>query len=1747
MRLLLISAFIAVVSSSPLTEPQPVHQQSPWQNGKQYLYEVNSHTLSHFYEGTSSGNAFKANFIIRVTAQGLLQAKLEEPRRAQFHQKLDNKMQIPADLKYTNVVNLDQPFEISFDGGRILSLRLPEVLSVANENLLKGLISTLQVDLTNYRLVNRSQDSYDKNSQQGLFSKFETDVTGDCETVYSVSPVNAEWRREVPHFASDSAPIQITKSKNYNRCHQCIIYNFGVPRGALWTGIAHGNTEKQFISHTTVSRILVGHQGIYNTETTSSVNVHPHIHGRQKAEVHSYIQMRLKSIEENPGTNWQKPEATRHVKSLLHSMLTKQVQNSYQASSESNEETEGSTYTAQQPYEAYDGCYYESSSYLDSSNFVNNEQLKYNVPDYAAILLHTQPHVDKKQNAMSAQKLLQDLAQQLQNPSTMPQNEFLTKFNILVRLISTMTTDQLAQFSRGIEVGKASNKIAKVDMWFIFRDAVIQAGTQPAFQLIETWIKTKKIQGFLAAEVISSLAKTLRHLTKDTMKQFFELALCPEVLEQKYLNSSALIAAAEFIRLGSIDYEHSYPYYPPYVHGRFPLKNDRFIIENILPRLSQLLKQAVEQEDYGKTLVIVKAIGTLGHREILKVFTPYLEGQIKVSTYLRVQMILALKPLAEQKDRYVRSALFSILMNTAEPYEVRVAAAMILFLNEPTTDMLRVMAQLTNDDPSIHVRAVLKSSIETAATLEGPKYWHLAKAAQSVKELVTSEDFGYAYSAAWFFAKNFDSEEVTRYRLANYIGSDGSLIPNLFSLTWNNRFYGRGAENTVGFTSSNVQDIFDYIKQLILQPRKSTTEHQFSADKIAKLLNIKQDPLQPIESSIYYKIFDKEFFWPLDQPNIKQLVNDVFGFVKELENGVQSHYTKVFYSKQVSVIFPIATGEPFVFEYKEPVVVHLQTKLSGKINYPPTSKDISSNIQTEIQFTFARNMEGSVGFIDTNTNQLANIGVVKKYQINLPVKINVIGQSGKFQVKLEPLHTDQDLILLHHSVWPYSAYQQTNTTTTPSHDLKTKLIKRLKKVAEMNKELGQQFNLLFKYHGFSSSNTYRNAGDFVQDALDFSDFMSLNDLAETHYEFTYSGKQSKTKAVTFTAAYDVSHNLNSTGKFGEAHRFSDVTPNSAPRREEIVKRVSSGIKTATARVIDFSASFEGLQKLEYAVTAAVAGSMVDLKTQFAVFMGSQSDNGQINAVFKLQKPQMAPLDFHKALNSAVKYLIEADVTYGENSNINFKGHTERSQEYAEQLKNSLWANQCAQENAQQNKFQLGCHNVLIESHAPDRFKASITYKHIPAAHTALLDSYIQGLWSKGFEYNPSKRLPVGQIELEANASYVDQTANVAWTWWNGQVRFNNLPNTYITPALTTAYQPIGIEDSWTHFANSYSYHQYEPFCTVDGTKVKTFSNRDYNVTLPEIWTVLMHAQTNWEELVVLAKRPNEAKAKREIGKIGKLDLYISHKTATGKHLEVNIPYSAANNKANVKVETNAQLVADGDLTTYWDDVAETPLLQYSNHPDRVLLLHLSDGLHLLFDGKRGIFTTSQYRNITRGICGQNSGDPLDDYKTPLGIVDHSQHFGAAFTLDLEKTNSQIQQWKKIAQETAYQPKLTHTVILRFDEEWKIAGEQKGLEWGSQKVYRSRSYQKQRGPCQVQNQVQYHENHGEICITTTPISACQSHCHSSNYQVQAVQAVCKGKKDPEFRMYKDQIHQGQNPQVTGVPKVEQYRVPTTCTE
>lgn len=120
---------------------------------------------------------------------------------------------------------------------------------------------------------------------------------------------------------------------------------------------------------------------------------------------------------------------------------------------------------------------------------------------------------------VEVQKLTEEIVEDLQKPHEIPVKYTLRKFNVLAKILRTMSAEQIEEATRKIEQHDQQNKHEKCLR--VYTDALATAGTGPAVNELMTLIEQRKIDGETAAELIFTLPKTIRLPTEEMQQRFF--------------------------------------------------------------------------------------------------------------------------------------------------------------------------------------------------------------------------------------------------------------------------------------------------------------------------------------------------------------------------------------------------------------------------------------------------------------------------------------------------------------------------------------------------------------------------------------------------------------------------------------------------------------------------------------------------------------------------------------------------------------------------------------------------------------------------------------------------------------------------------------------------------------------------------------------------------------------------------------------------------------------------------------------------------------------------------------------------------------------------------------------------------------------------------------------------------------------------------------------------------------------------
>lgn len=278
--------------------------------------------------------------------------------------------------------------------------------------------------------------------------------------------------------------------------------------------------------------------------------------------------------------------------------------------------------------------------------------------------------------------------------------------------------------------------------------------------------------------------------------------------------------------------------------------------------------------------------------------------------------------------------------------------------------------------------------------------------------------------------------------------------------------------------------------------------------------------------------------------------------------------------------------------------------------------------------------------------------------------------------------------------------------------------------------------------------------------------------------------------------------------------MSDVTPNSETRRQEFVRRAAAGMRNSRVEVADVSAVFEGPQKVEYIMTAALGHSNVDPKIQYLIYAGfnTPQGNSQYNAAGTINTPEITTMNFQKALQKDLKSSISFDIKYGKggNSRIQIQGEAQRSPKYTEHLQNMPQGKQCTQDISGNNYYQYACYNMIVKAHAPDNFKATVNYKNVEQQTKNATYHIYQMIKNLGYwnsDVNPLKTTPEGKIEISANAEYIQgHYMDLALTSKYGHMEIKDVQIPKWTVRAMSFYNPL---KPWERINNYYTHQQYK--------------------------------------------------------------------------------------------------------------------------------------------------------------------------------------------------------------------------------------------------------------------------------------------------------------------------------------------------
>nr|XP_012221881.1 PREDICTED: vitellogenin-1-like [Linepithema humile] len=1555
---------------------------------------------------------------IQARSADKLQAMLTTPQFARIHMQLPEGFdsQIPDQQLYYQELPLSgKPFEIVIKQGIIRDLLVDKNVPTWELNLLKGIVSQLQIVVQGENALNDHNTQQPRDGQYFISYKvIEDTVGGECEVLYDISPLSADNLYNSPELAplmndnhnKDKFLIDIRKTKNYNNCKQQRSYYFGLGDSMSLT---QRSNKDRLTTKSSDSRIVISGDlkrfTIQSSVTTNNIFV------KSENSINSFIGTVYSKINltlENMNKISKKLSINSNLLStgnLLYTYnnpLTEIEQGKQQETVSRNSQHIQSSERSSSSSEQNQSQGRSWRKQSDGSNRSNsnlqllislNEAPKSTTP----LSLAFQDNQESLNFVEEAQKQPREIVDKLQQSNTMENLDTLEMFINFVNLLRDMNDTQIAEVEQGVlsnvphNLQSSENTFVENDVWSILRDGVAQAGTGPALLTIIKWIQKGKLDGIEAARVISKIPKVVRIPSENYIKAVFNnLVADQKVQQQEFVNKIAPIAFSELVRNVQVDKRHSQNAYPVYNFGKLNPESDKDVTENYIPFMEKQLEKCIQNGDNALAQAYIVALGNFGHSKVLGVFEPFLEGRQNVSTYLRTLMVSSLRSLVRRSPAVVAPVLYKIYLNDEESHEVRCAAVHLYMLtNPPLVSMLR-MAKYTNFDKSNEVNAAVKSSIISLSKVDRPEFDSVSLKAHYVRRFLTPKKF----------SKTNSRDIFTKTTIVQTTGSDDYSVPKNVYINMQNAF-GNIAKSIIEaeYGVSSVKRLIDIFEK--------PEAHQEGAwlNNIRQSLGMQAKIAEQLEGNVRISTIFGTDFYPFDQQSIEKFALYI---KKNLEKDQRVHINRMD-SYEESISFPTESGLPFTYNIEMPMLTRIHMNKRNEQGDKPNNKSTNGIINVLV----ANKVQTRFGVVVSHVHQHCIAGVDRNSLVHIPIEYNINVESEKpsqiYELKMhvDPKVQSSPLRLAHHNVVPFTA-QLRMIELQPA--IRNGMIP-VRNSKEQKKSLVRvgDINIISESDNIQVEPNLKSI---------FKRWFSFFDNSILHYRnievfsLNHLGIHGKDETIV-TVAYDESETQ---GDNNEKHKngsrpsweiqdshteLYDNLSNSVIRRRHLLKEVSKGMKSVKAYVYDVSAEIPWLDSRQV-LTISVGHSNVERRSQFIIFWNSQSETGEVihetQITGMVQSTQNDFLNYDKAAHQLPQDDFTMNMHVRKNhkkaNKIQLKGRLLRSDRLTKTMMKSKTVQQCV------NEMQLGrrlqaCQKAIDLALKKNLLQMSINMDSDDHNEIA---NMILGYFSE--------IIPNANIEL-ANSRNSDLKNKI-----NVEVKmspsFENAQTTLETSQINLKFQ---LHDSsedklWQQNENEgFENEEKEASCILSKNEIVTFDQKSYPLHMGGIWHVLMIP----DHLQIL-KHPDIQPPLSKIMKVNVMAREINNR------LQVRVllgerEYRLQQLGDRLQVLINGQEVKLSKQKSHQDKEKRKTVAELFIQPDDSLTLNSKNhGINILYDGKRvRLQVTKSYRNAVRGLCGNYDKQANNDFLIPQNcILQKPEEFSATFALlDNETEDSDV--------------------------------------------------------------------------------------------------------------------------------------------
>jgi len=1565
---------------------------------------------------TNQKAGLRLNSLIRIQAKQdfSLLITFENPRFLTFNGLQDERREereqpIPPFLK----MHLETPFKAHLRRGIVEAIFVHHEEPVAITNIKKAVLANLNMDLDATRqsevLSNHIevQDITLKHLDQPYFTVREQSLHGDCETSYTVYPLpeyealeiesqmeEEEQRRNqqepVQGGLSQAREVcqgrkywQIKKTRNFDNCIERPVFQ-------KWTGVkancdATMSACENVLTHVSSTTYIVCGNDIRDFVIRKSATTNAMSSGlgwKTEEKLFNQAVVVLELLKEQPITTpLQIPANVRKITHLIFEYPAESVTGHQSLNEEMSlkEKTKVEQESGVRPI-------------LPMPDLVSAPKMLVAINMDRDVIAH-----------QVIEQLRRVATEMFETPeSCTSKSDVAGHLNMITRALRPLSLQNLKHVEALLEAQITALTLEqKTTMRHLFYEVVSMIGTNPAVMFVKE--KLLKVDNLMALKMVQNTVANIKTPTQGLIFELIrfvktELQPSHEHTELTHVYNVILVQLSNLINRACIDPIKANRF-PEKIYGPFCERDSPVVLE-----WATLLEQELETEQNRHIkLNIITALGKLGHIRSVQALAKVISHP-HYNEMVRSLAVYSLKRAAKFEPAVVRPILLTIIDNSAEYPEVRIAAVSVLPYAQPTIAELQKIAVMTWFEPSREVASFIYSTFKYLAATEVPELKAFGVMVKSLMTFVKPHIYGYHYS------KNLHITSFVRY-LNYFVSNEFSWTKSPMSvvparMSWNTQLYGMAEQLDDSRWTIYTRGMDKYIDIIMAytnqfaQPSKHVEEQ---LTEIIRELNIGKRLFNSPEMFMQggFLGFEEEMY--LSEATVVDALKQVSEIVNQDAQSLSLkrnfEVTRVAKLLEAEVFGPTDAGFPIFSERVVPFV--LAVKGYGQMEIEErNSVKIPKMIRAKVVPVMNWKFQANIGVVSPFTYELIGAGFEMAGHYATPLEMTVSQNVKSLTVNVKiPEEVKTEMEAIHAFTRPYTVRKDLRKIEPISKSTDIKVIVSGEPLKKVNLNIGEALEVDAKLIGVTDAKytDLYSYWELIRQQSVFSTFNSVCWMPSTlrmgSAKILFNPQTSKTKEFSLNLGFAMVKKDNN-------HLVKMIPSNVEPIVEAISQKTMEELSNdGTVVALKIGAELKSQSGPHKSVHTALSFGLKKVSS------GSSTDYFKVVSNLEVKSFQYpiyevmfaSTIDIPRILNrwnkeqmirDNLKMLFNGQIQYGfENTPkqvVKIFTAMVKSEEQKQAIMQSPEFQRCSLLEQQGHPLAEVCELTRHQATSIDQIQAELT---MPMEITRFpifikVGEILRAYFIGQLRTEVSSYTPANSMKMMARVSRTGEEAQLEAEIAGMKYMITNLR----MPKALKGLIPVSIRNPIRYnLVQKISQNMLPASCRVEAKHISTFDNKTYAYQLNNCYHLLYKDCSERMPVAVLARTIDLPRALGKEVRIlaGPAEVLLT--PAYGFRIRVGMNVDGHEEEIKVQPGQVMPIMFKGQK-----------ILEVKSFKDNVYLVKaVREGLWVLFDGQN-VEVSGTYLLNSRvcGLCGDLNGEKIADLKTPRQCVMSHPRFAA---------------------------------------------------------------------------------------------------------------------------------------------------------